>query len=591
MANNKIRINRIQEFKRLIPVRVITYTLNSPINVDLSTDLVGLVLDGVTLVNGDYIALFDQTTGSENGIYQVVTGAGNSVRRYDMPDSFESSSADFIVSEGSVGNSLFEITNPKGSSVVGTDVLTVTALGGSAAVSARNGLNVLSGVIEMGGPLIKDTTIGSSSDQFYYDLRNGDGGATFRNSFYMNSSQSNMSMHSWEYNHATMGDRTMGLGAIRAWGAFLRYGDTNSGNMNYIKMQDTLRIDIESDDALFEGLVYNSDISANFVDESLITKRYADNLVNGRSWKDPVTAMVDGSNVTGNIDLTSNLVGQTIDGVTLADGDRVALFDQTTGSENGIYDVITGAGNSVRSSGFSVGDEARNYTFFSSEGTANADITWSVTNDYGSDIVGTDTLVVAQTGSATQITAGAGMVRNGSAFDVVAADLSLLVNADDMQVNIGDTNGDSLEVSANGLELATTITGARTFEGVITMGSGATNFVLPNTRGTDGQVLKTDATGTVTWQDDGQTKISPQPEDVFTGDGATTTFLMTNLGTHATIKALYVEVYYEGQLLFGTVGAVGTNDYGYNADTGVVTMATAPLSADTIQIKHFSQDA
>ena len=200
-------------------------------------------------------------------------------------------------------------------------------------------------------------------------------------------------------------------------------------------------------------------------------------------------------------------------------------------------------------------------------------------------------MVLAQTGSASQITAGAGMVRNTNAFDVVSADLSLLVNADDMQVNIGSTNGNSLEVSATGLELAGTITGARTFEDVLTLGTGATNFVLPNTRGTDGQVLKTDATGTVTWQDDGQTKVSPQPEDVFTGDGATTIFTMTNLGTHATVKALYVEVYYEGQLLFGTTGAVGTNDYGYNADTGQITLADAPLVGDTLQIKHFSQDA
>ena len=85
----------------------------------------------------------------------------------------------------------------------------------------------------------------------------------------------------------------MGVGTIRAWGAFMRYGDTTSGNMNYIKMQDTLRVDVESDNALFEGLVYNSDISSNFVNESLITKRYADNLVNGRSWKAPVVVAVD----------------------------------------------------------------------------------------------------------------------------------------------------------------------------------------------------------------------------------------------------------------------------------------------------------
>ena len=60
-------------------------------------------------------------------------------------------------------------------------------------------------------------------------------------------------------------------------------------------------------------------------------------------------------------------------------------------------------------------------------------------------------------------TAGDGLTDTSGVFDVVAADLSLTVNADDMAVNIGTTNGTSLEVSATGLELAGTVTGARTF--------------------------------------------------------------------------------------------------------------------------------
>jgi len=60
-------------------------------------------------------------------------------------------------------------------------------------------------------------------------------------------------------------------------------------------------------------------------------------------------------------------------------------------------------------------------------------------------------------------TAGAGMTETTGTFNVIAADLSLNIAADNMQVNIGNTNGTSLEVSATGLELASNITGERTF--------------------------------------------------------------------------------------------------------------------------------
>lgn len=63
----------------------------------------------------------------------------------------------------------------------------------------------------------------------------------------------------------------------------------------------------------------------------------------------------------------------------------------------------------------------------------------------------------------TSVVAGAGMVKNTNDFDIVAADNSLTINADDMQVKIGNTNGTSLEVSTTGLELTSTVTGNRTF--------------------------------------------------------------------------------------------------------------------------------
>lgn len=67
----------------------------------------------------------------------------------------------------------------------------------------------------------------------------------------------------------------------------------------------------------------------------------------------------------------------------------------------------------------------------------------------------------AITGATT--TAGAGLTDTAGTYDVVATDASLLVAADSVGVQIGSTNGDSLEVTATGLELASNVTGDRTF--------------------------------------------------------------------------------------------------------------------------------
>ena len=61
--------------------------------------------------------------------------------------------------------------------------------------------------------------------------------------------------------------------------------------------------------------------------------------------------------------------------------------------------------------------------------------------------------------------AGAGLTETAGTFDVVATDASILVNADDLGVQVGSTNGASLEVTATGVELLSSIAGDRTFTG------------------------------------------------------------------------------------------------------------------------------
>jgi hypothetical protein len=74
-------------------------------------------------------------------------------------------------------------------------------------------------------------------------------------------------------------------------------------------------------------------------DNQLVRKSYVDSKVNGLSWKEAVRCKA-----TGNVDISS--APAAIDGVTLANGDRVLLDQQTTGSEEGIY-VFAGSGSAM----------------------------------------------------------------------------------------------------------------------------------------------------------------------------------------------------------------------------------------------------
>jgi len=118
------------------------------------------------------------------------------------------------------------------------------------------------------------------------------------------------------------------------------------------------------------------------------------------SWRDPVRAAS-----TGNVTLTSP--GATLDGVTLAAGNRVLLKDQTTGSENGIY-AFNGAASSLTRAG----DVIHAGTALTiAEGSVNGDTTWFVTTN-DPITVGTTALVWATLGP--QTSAGTGLAKSGN---------------------------------------------------------------------------------------------------------------------------------------------------------------------------------
>lgn len=87
---------------------------------------------------------------------------------------------------------------------------------------------------------------------------------------------------------------------------------------------------------------------------------------------------------TGNVTIATP--GTAIDGVTLANGDRVLLKDQTTQSQNGIY-VFNGSGSALtRATDFDAWAEIPGATIPVTEGTTNADVIYLSTANAGGTI-------------------------------------------------------------------------------------------------------------------------------------------------------------------------------------------------------------
>ena len=169
-------------------------------------------------------------------------------------------------------------------------------------------------------------------------------------------------------------------------------------------------------------------------DQDAATKAYVDATANGLDVKASVRAAT-----TANITLSGT---QTIDGIALVAGDRVLVKDQTTGADNGIYDVAAGAWSRSSDADNTPGDEVTSGMFtFVEEGSINANAGF-VLQTANPITLGVTSLSFVQFSGAGQVTAGAGLTKTGNTLDVVTADSGrIVVNANDIDLATHGTAG------------------------------------------------------------------------------------------------------------------------------------------------------
>jgi hypothetical protein len=147
---------------------------------------------------------------------------------------------------------------------------------------------------------------------------------------------------------------------------------------------------------------------------------------------------------------------QTLDGVAVADGDRVLVKNQTTPAQNGLYLASVAAWTRTA-------DTLTANTFvFVEEGTTQADTSWMITTN-GAITVGTTSITFAQFGAGAQYTAGTGITLTGTVFSLTAPVTVALggtgaTTAAGAKTNLGFTTKFSQDVPALTAGVAQTIT-------------------------------------------------------------------------------------------------------------------------------------
>lgn len=156
-----------------------------------------------------------------------------------------------------------------------------------------------------------------------------------------------------------------------------------------------------------------------------VNKQYVDNVAAGLSIK-PSARVASTANVAT---LTGLL---TVDGVTVAAGDRVLLKNQTTASANGIY--VASAGAWALATDSVQGELLAGALVIIDEGTVNGDTMWILTTN-NPITVGTTSLTFSQFQVGVTYTAGGGILISGGVLSTNIDGTTIIETAGVMSVS------------------------------------------------------------------------------------------------------------------------------------------------------------
>lgn len=182
-------------------------------------------------------------------------------------------------------------------------------------------------------------------------------------------------------------------------------------------------------------------------------KADVDAVASGVDWKNSVRVATDaalptntaaGSGIGKTLTADANGV-LTVDGVATVLNDEILVKDESTGSDNGLYDVTTEGTAGVpfvltrRTDADEDAEVTGGLAVWANEGTNNGDSGWILTTN-DPITVDTTSLTFTQFTGLGQIIAGAGLTKTGNTLDV-GAGLGITVNADDIEVIFGGVGG------------------------------------------------------------------------------------------------------------------------------------------------------